>query len=69
MVKGTVTHFMLAVLSWWEISGVSPAFLGMRRGYRVQSRVKQGMGGTYHSHPIPNAALQCHIILRRSDYE
>lgn len=32
VVRGTVTHFMLAVLSWWEISGVSPSFLNMRMG-------------------------------------
>lgn len=31
-VKEMVTHFMLAVLSWWEISGVRPAFLGVRMG-------------------------------------
>lgn len=29
VVKGTVTHFTLAVLSWWEINGVRPAFQGM----------------------------------------
>lgn len=27
-----VTHFMLAVLSWWEISGVRPVFVGERMG-------------------------------------
>lgn len=39
VVKGMVTHFMLVVLSWWEISGVRPAFLGMRmgEGFRVKS--------------------------------
>lgn len=27
-----VTHFMLAVLSWWETSGVRPVFVGERMG-------------------------------------
>lgn len=27
-----VTHFMLAVPSWWEISGVRPVFVGERMG-------------------------------------
>lgn len=40
VVKGMVTHFMRAVLSWWEISGVRPASLGMRIGWGVQSKVR-----------------------------
>lgn len=26
------THFMLAALSWWEISGVRPVFVGEKMG-------------------------------------
>lgn len=35
------THFMLAALSWWEISGVRPVFVGEKmekwNGERVET--------------------------------
>lgn len=44
------THFMLAVLSWWEISGVRPVFVSERRSGVAEKR-EMGVGGDWQGLP------------------